>query len=135
MAWTITNSYPYQDTLGPQIQLFTKPYPEGVYTQNSDEYPKYLHLNILDPISEPLPMGVFTQRVGEYPKFSHLKLIDVGAFANASVLREVHIPKSVMYIGESAFRNTSIAEVTINSQCKYYPTSFPDFCKINFYPD
>lgn len=59
----------------------------------------------------------------------------VGAFANATQLRKVSIPRSVKKIGEYAFRNTQLSSVVIARDCVYYSTSFPDNCIINFYPD
>ena len=62
-------------------------------------------------------------------------LLDLGAFANATELVEVSIPKSVKKIGRQAFKNTKLKSVTIASDCIYYPTSFPPDCTVNFYPD
>lgn len=59
----------------------------------------------------------------------------LGAFANATSLERVSIPKTVKYIGAEAFRNTLLTSVTIASDCTYFPTSFPDGCVVNFYPD
>lgn len=59
----------------------------------------------------------------------------LGAFANATQLQRISIPKSVKYIGTEAFRNTQLTSVTIASDCTYFPTSFPDGCVVNFYPD
>ena len=105
MAWIIDNSYPFQDTVGTQMEVFSEPYPAGLMTVNN----------------------------GEYPRFTHLNTIQMGAFCYAVNLRKVTIPKSVKYIGRYAFRNTALTEVTIASDCTYYPTSFPDNCKINYY--
>lgn len=58
-----------------------------------------------------------------------------GAFANAMQLKRISIPKSVKYIGTEAFRNTQLTSVTIASDCTYFPTSFPDGCVVNYYPD
>ena len=55
-----------------------------------------------------------------------------GAFVNSNLSR-VTIPSSVKEIGEFTFYNTKLKTVTISKDCKYYPTSFPDGCKINFY--
>ena len=105
MAWIIDNGYPYQDTLGEQIEF---------------------------PI-EPYPYSIMTQEKNEYPKFNHLNMINTGAFVNATNLRYVRIPQSVKKIGRYAFRNTALASVTISRDCEYYPTSFPDGCVVNFY--
>lgn len=59
----------------------------------------------------------------------------LGAFANATNLKRVEIPRSVKSIGAEAFRNTLLTSVTIASDCTYSSTSFPEGCVINFYPD
>ena len=55
-----------------------------------------------------------------------------GAFVNSNLSRVI-IPRSVKEIGEFTFYNTKLKTVTISKDCKYYPTSFPEDCKINFY--
>ena len=55
-----------------------------------------------------------------------------GAFISSNLSR-VTIPRSVKEIGEFTFYNTKLKTVTISKDCKYYPTSFPEDCKINFY--
>lgn len=59
----------------------------------------------------------------------------IGAFCNCASLSVISIPRSVKKIGRFAFRNTSLTSVVIAQDCEYYPTSFPDGCTINFYPD
>lgn len=59
----------------------------------------------------------------------------LGAFCYAENLSLVKIPKSVKKIGPYSFAHTALTEVTIASDCEYYPTSFPKDCVINFYPD
>lgn len=59
----------------------------------------------------------------------------LGAFANATKLKRVSIPRSVKYIGANAFTNTQLRSVTIASDCTYFDTSFPEGCVVNFYPD
>ena len=68
--------------------------------------------------------GVLTNGAAEPPKW--------GAFVNSNLSR-VTIPRSVKEIGEFTFYNTKLKTVTISKDCKYYPTSFPEDCKINFY--
>ena len=59
----------------------------------------------------------------------------LGAFANATQLRRISIPRSCKKIGKETFRNTRLVSVTIARDCEYYDTSFPDGCVVNFYPD
>ena len=68
--------------------------------------------------------GVLTNGAAEPPKW--------GAFISSNLSR-VTIPRSVKEIGEFTFYNTKLKTVTISKDCKYYPTSFPEDCKINFY--
>lgn len=56
-----------------------------------------------------------------------------GAFMNAAELKSAHIPYSVKSIGRYAFAGTALETVTIADDCEYYPTSFPEGCKISFY--
>lgn len=58
---------------------------------------------------------------------------NIGAFTNCTDLTSVTIPASVKYIDYYSFWNTGLTSVTIASDCKYYPTSFPSGCTINFY--
>lgn len=86
-------------------------------------------------VSQPYPAQLWRINNG---KLTHMLLSEtkaVGAFANATNLSKVSIPRSVKHIGREAFRNTRITSVTIASDCVYYPTSFPDGCIVHFYPD
>ena len=58
----------------------------------------------------------------------------LGSFANAKNLQQVSIPQSIKRIGRYAYRNTQLKSVIIAKDCEYYNTSFPDGCKIHFYP-
>ena len=58
---------------------------------------------------------------------------NVGAFINCTDLTSVTIPASVKYIDYYTFWNTGLTQVTIASDCVYYPTSFPSGCTVNFY--
>lgn len=68
--------------------------------------------------------GVLTNGAAEPPEW--------GAFVNSN-LSSVTISTSVKEIGEFTFHNTKLKEVRISKECKYYNTSFPEGCKINFY--
>lgn len=96
--------------------------------------------NFIDDVqyamTQPYPKELW--RVGTGGILTHELLpnkIDLGAFANATQLRQISIPKSCKKIGKEAFRNTQLASVTIASDCTYYDTSFPEGCAVNFYPD
>lgn len=103
----ITNEY----FIGMPDYAMTEPYPYALWRVD-DEY------NQGFPFTEIAPNS-----------------IDLGAFANAIKLRRISIPKSCKKIGRYSFRNTQLSSVTIARDCVYYPTSFPDGCIINFYPD
>lgn len=89
-------------------------------------------------MSKPYPHALWridTDSVGfPYNELSNNSLM-LGAFANATHLMRVSIPRSCKKIGREAFRNTQLTSVTIAQDCEYYPTSFPDRCVVNFYPD
>lgn len=61
------------------------------------------------------------------------EVIPIGAFCNCVNLENVSIPESVNYIGPYAFYNTKLKKIKIASNCKYYDTSFPRDCEIEFY--
>ena len=130
-------SYPVLENELSVLEVPSIPIPYKVFRQNeniNDGYPYIEDSNeCLGVLKSPFPQTIFIQSKNEYPKFYHLKPIDTGAFCYASNLKTVKIPKSVKYIGETAFRHTALTEVTIAADCEYYPTSFPDGCKINFY--
>ena len=133
----LPNSYPVLLDEKPMVEAYSEPLPYKVFRQNeniNNGYPYIKDSNeYLSVLKSPFPQTIFIQSKNEYPKFYHLKPIDTGAFCYASNLKTVKIPKSVKYIGETAFRHTALTEVTIAADCKYYPTSFPEGCKINFY--
>lgn len=59
--------------------------------------------------------------------------IPIGAFSDCTSLTEITIPESVKYIGPYAFYNTKLKKIKIASSCKYYDTSFPKDCEIEYY--
>lgn len=133
MAWLIDGSYPIQDTIGSIVDVFVEPYPAGLYNIDGG-YPFFHHIDdVVQVLSEPYPTGIFIQQNGSYPIYSGLSLVRMGAFTNATNLTSVKIPKSVKYIGEFAFTNTNLSEVTISKDCEYFSTSFPRGCAIKFY--
>lgn len=87
-------------------------------------------------MASPYPKGLWRIGTNSIPTTELLNnKIELGAFANATNLRQISIPKSCKKIGKETFRNTQLTSVTIASDCEYYPTSFPDGCVVNFYPD
>ena len=131
------DSYPVLENELSMLEIPAIPFPYKVFRQNENINNRYPYIKdsneYLSVLKSPFPQTIFIQSKNEYPKFYHLKPIDTGAFCYASNLETVKIPKSVKYIGETAFRHTALTEVTIAADCEYYPTSFPDGCKINFY--
>ena len=91
--------------------VMTEPYPSALWRVNS-QYNQGFPYNEVAPETDKL-----------------------GAFANATRLRRVSIPKSCKKIGKEAFRNTALKSVTISRDCEYFSTSFPDRCVVHFYPD
>lgn len=133
MVWSIKDGYPYIDSVSETINVFTEEYPSGIW-KSSGNYPYYDAVDtVVDVLVEPYPVGLFIQDRENYPRYNNLDMVRVGAFAYASNLKYVKIPKSVKYIGEWAFTGTALTEVTISKDCTYYPTSFPDGCAIKYY--
>lgn len=155
----IKDSYPYIEDLE-FINIYEDPKPLGVFSMESGDYPYYVGRTLYNVLEKPKPLGVFQIDSGypflegrklikvlekpyplgvpiieknKYPKYDDLNLINFGAFCYATNLQEATIPESCKYIGEFAFRNTQLKEVTIASDCTYYPTTFPDGCIIRFY--
>ena len=133
----VNNGYPYIQDTEYCISVPKEPYPICAYVQNgvtNDGYPYITNTDrYLNVVKEPYPDGIFIQKKEQYPKLGNLKPINDGAFCHASNLRAMKIPRSVKYIGETAFTHTTLTEVTIAADCVFYPTSFPEGCKINFY--
>lgn len=130
MAWIIGNSYPYQDSLGKQIDVFEEPFPVSIFVQPTGEYPRYSWENLIDIITEPYPEGLYIQKDSDYPKYLNLQLMDMGTCCWATNLSKAVLPNSVKSIGVTAFRYTSLKEITLPYDCTYYKTSFPDDCSV-----
>lgn len=58
----------------------------------------------------------------------------IGAFANTPNLSSIYIPTTVTYIGRFSFSESGIENVTIAPDCKYFDTTFPETCTINYFP-
>lgn len=130
----VEGEYPKYDYLPEPIDVMIEPYPVSFMTQAPNEYPKYEYIpEPVDVLLKPYPTGIMIMEPDEYPKYADLKSIDTGAFFGAGNLESITLPKSVTSIGIQTFRHTKLKEVTISSECKYYPTSFPDDCVIKFY--
>lgn len=91
--------------------------------------------NSSSPMTLPYPYSVWRETDNEVSNELIPDVRGVGAFANATQLRKISIPRSVKKIGEYAFRNTQLSSVVISQDCEYYPTSFPDNCTVRFYPE
>lgn len=123
--------------------------PSEIVTANAEiEYtpPWIVEDNRLTNIDLPEPLtGNYIQ--APYPPFwwyvengrlTHAGLPEktlVGAFLGCTKLQMVEIPRSVKHIGEFAFYNTGLTNVTIANDCQYFPTSFPPNCVVNFYSE
>ncbi|MDE5946347.1 MAG: leucine-rich repeat domain-containing protein [Oscillospiraceae bacterium] len=69
-----------------------------------------------------------------YPELHSVRFSLIsGAFANAKNLKKVTVSPSVKFIGETAFRNTQIKNITVDKDCTYSETSFPDDCAVDYY--
>lgn len=125
----------YTDMPSPFDYLITLPYPPFWWHVNNN----HLTTDLLPS----LPQGLMTL---PYPAMwwyvddeklisGGIHPINVGAMHNCSLITKVKIPQSVKQIGEHTFENTALSKVTIASDCTYFPTSFPEGCEVNFYPD
>ena len=90
-----------------------------------------------DLIVKPIPFFYWTVSRAHNNGYASLGVgwqpVYIGAFTYATNVTNVSIPRSVNFIGEYAFRNTQIAEVTIDRTCTRSDTSFPKDCDVNFY--
>lgn len=135
------------ESLDTSRSCFNKTYSGSPYVQELTSYPKvkYIRMHIgFDDNTDILPDDIETVTISSEctwimtndgirnTKFIETDLL--GVFANAKDLQEVSIPRSVKKIGRYSFANTQLKSVTIAKDCKYYNTSFPKGCKINFYP-
>ena len=57
----------------------------------------------------------------------------IGAFMDAAALEYVYIPPTVRNIGRYAFSGTALQSVKVHEECSFYPTSFPERCRIFFF--
>ena len=98
----------------------------------SDGYPVFKNKNY--PESDSVVNTAFYADGKNYLQMKNVRFSLIsGAFANSINLKKIVIPESVKFIGENAFRNTSLSSVKISSDCIYSSESFPDGCKIEFY--
>lgn len=52
-----------------------------------------------------------------------IQYINKGVFSNAKYITEITIPKSVVFIGEGAFKGSGLKKLTVNCQLPYIPDS------------
>ena len=98
----------------------------------TDGYPVFKNKNY--PESDSVVNTAFYADGKNYLQMKNVRFSLIsGAFANSINLKKIVIPQSVEFIGENAFRNTSLSSVKISSECIYSQESFPDGCKIEFY--
>lgn len=138
---TKNNGYPYiQDIPEMPSSDMQKPYHRYFFILDKNRnngYPAFRTFEDM-PVTnmlEPYPHG-FMICMGEgvndgYPCIPELNI--VGAFMNAKNLEYTRIPETVRKIGKYAFANTALKNIKISPECKYYKTSFPENCIIEFY--
>lgn len=112
-----------------------KPYPKSYFRVEHDgNITSELLPELQHKEGRPLAQWYINEYKGLTNNFMPEKVL-VGAFANAINLSEVVIPRSCKKIGRYAFSKTKLKLVVIASDCEYYPTSFPEGCRVKFYPD
>lgn len=110
------------------------PYPDAYFRIKNGVITNNLIPELQHKEGRPLAQWYISENKGLTNNFMPEKVL-AGAFANAINLSEVVIPRSCKKIGRYAFSKTKLKLVVIASDCEYYPTSFPEGCRINFYPD
>lgn len=140
MGWVYNSSdnYPTNENFIPLPEKdMAQPYPTSLWRIIGDKVYHLLYPSLPEKsMVSPYPNALWRIENNSYP----FALVApepslLGAFANATHLHKISIPKSVKKIGTNAFTNTQLSQVTIASDCEYYDTSFPTGCVITFYPD
>jgi hypothetical protein len=137
-TWQVINNKLTHDDLPEPLtgNYIQPPYPPFWWYANDV---RLTHGGLPEPISaimsEPYPPFWWYVENGRLKTPALPAPAHTGAFYGCSQLATAHIPKSVKRIGEYAFADTALTKVKIASDCTYYPTSFPDGCEIEFYPD
>lgn len=105
----------------------------SIYNDILESYPSFgVQVdNVLTDIPKAMMTCIEKYKTG-YPSYRKSDIM-FGTFADTSKLQEVIIPKSVKFIADYAFYNSSIKTVTISKDCIYGEHSFPEECKIKFY--
>lgn len=123
-------------------EAFNPPYPPFFWTVNPNENNGYVNIrSVTDEetkmISEPVPPFFWTVNPNEnhgYVGICHIPNKMMGAFAN-STLQAVEVTPNLSAIGEYAFEESHISEITISDECSYYDTSFPEGCDVNTFDE
>ena len=136
--WKVVNNKLTHDDLPEPLtgNYIQPPYPPFWWYANGG---KLIHDGLPEPIStimsEPYPPFWWYVKNNRLTHTGLPEKILVGAFLGCTKLQMVEIPRSVKYIGEFAFYNTGLTNVTIANDCQYFPTSFPPNCVVNFYSE
>lgn len=136
IVWRMGTNCPTQDAFPVIPDAIVSPSPNSIFLiKDGVLYQKGFPELPDKAIKKPYPHALWVIE-GESLTSDTIKDVAIfGAFANAQNLKAVRVPESVKKIGRYSFRNTQLTSVTIASDCTYFPTSFPDGCVVNFYPD
>lgn len=121
------------------IKVQTRPFPKilpSVISGYNENYPVINEIDMTNakvqvrPFPRILPDMENPQKFEGYPSFGwNDGLDDFGVFARSNITK-IKIPKSVKFIQDFAFYDTSIKKVKIAADCEIFEHSFPPGCEI-----
>lgn len=130
-VFSIDDGLPYLSFVN-IIQVPQSPNPSALFNSRTDDLPYIPMLNIQNILQKPYPNTLFIieKNKPSYPRYFPNPLVPIGIGCNSSI-EELVVPPSMKEISDYAFYGSNLQEVTLPSNCKYYPFSFPQDCIVN----